>query len=136
MGHRRGGAEYTRGAFRDLSATLDAYRAIARAKEPSAIADQVRQVRVPVHLLLGGAKHSAGPPTDEVRMLTVGLPAMTIDTVAGAGHHLAEERPDLVVEALTGTPMPDASAIPTVLLTQTRSTTEPPSLRIFPMTPT
>ncbi len=122
--------EYTRGAASDLSATLDAFRAVAKAKEPSAIADQVRKVSVPVHLLLGGAKHSAGPPTEEIRMLTVGLPGMTIDTVTGAGHHLAEERPDRVVEALTGTPMPDASAIPTVLLTQTRSTTEPPSLRI------
>jgi len=96
--------EYTRGAFRDLSATLGAYRAIARAKEPIAIADQVRQVRVPARLLLGGAKHSAGPPDDEVRLLAAGMPAMTIDTVPGAGHHLAEERPDLVVEALIGEP--------------------------------
>ena len=97
-------AEYWRGAFRDLSATLDAYRAIARAKEPIAIADQMRQVRVPVRLLLGGAKHSAGPPADEVRLLSAGLPALTVDTVPGAGHHLAEERPDLVVEALIGEP--------------------------------
>ena len=34
--------EYTRGAASDLSATLDAFRAVAKAKEPSAIADQVR----------------------------------------------------------------------------------------------
>ena len=59
-------------------------------------------MRVPVRLLLGGAKHSAGPPADEVRMLATGLPEMTIDTVPGAGHHLAEERPDRVVEALIG----------------------------------
>jgi pimeloyl-ACP methyl ester carboxylesterase len=96
--------EYTRGAFQNLPATLDAFRAIARAKEPIAIADQVRQVRVPVRLLLGGAKHSAGPPDDEVRLLAAGMPAMRIDTVPGAGHHLAEERPDLVVEALIGEP--------------------------------
>ena len=94
--------EYTRGAASDLSATLDAFRAVAKAKEPSAIADQVRKVSVPVHLLLGGAKHSAGPPAEEIRMLSVGLPGMTIDTVTGAGHHLAEERPDRVVEALIG----------------------------------
>ena len=97
-------AEYTRGAFHDLAATLDAYRAIAKAKEPSAIADQVREVRVPVHLLLGGAKHSAGPPADEIRMLIQGLPGMTIDTLPGAGHHLAEERPDRVVAALLAVP--------------------------------
>ncbi len=94
--------EYTRGAASDLSATLDAFRAVAKAKEPSAIADQVRLVSVPVLLLLGGAKHSAGPPADEVRMLATGFPEMTIDTVPGAGHHLAEERPDVVVGALIG----------------------------------
>ena len=107
-------AEYTRGAFRDLSATLDAYRAIARAKEPSAIADQVRRVRVATHLLLGGAKHAAGPPTEELRMLAAKLPTLTIDTVAGAGHHLAEERPDIVVEALIGGPVPPAPAGSTI----------------------
>ena len=96
--------EYTRGGAIDLAATLDAYRAIARAKEPDDIADRVAEVRVPVLLLLGGAKHSAAPPKDEVRMLTAGLLALTIDTVPGAGHHLAEERPDRVIEALLGRP--------------------------------
>jgi pimeloyl-ACP methyl ester carboxylesterase len=94
--------EYTRGAFRDLPATLDAYRAIARAKEPDDIADRLREVGVPVQLLLGGARHSAGPPDEEVRALVSGLATLTIDTVAGAGHHLAEERPDVVVQALAG----------------------------------
>ncbi len=102
--------EYTRGAANDLSATIDAYRAIARAKEPDDIADRVAEVKVPVLLLLGGAKHSAGPPKDEVRMLSAGLAALTIDTVPGAGHHLAEERPDRVVEALMGRPPAQSAA--------------------------
>ena len=96
--------EYTRGGASDLGATIDAFRAIARAKEPDDIADRLGQVMVPVRLLLGGAKHGAGPPKDEVWMLSAGLAAMTIDTVAGAGHHLAEERPDRVIEALIGSP--------------------------------
>jgi pimeloyl-ACP methyl ester carboxylesterase len=102
---------YTQGAFRDLPATLDAFRAIARAKEPSPITDQLGKVRVPVRLLLGGAKHSAGPPDDEIRVLSDGLPSMTIDTVPGAGHHLAEERPERVVEALVVEPAV-AAAVP------------------------
>ncbi len=101
--------EYTRGATADLAATLDAYRAIARAREPDDIADRLPLVGVPVHLLLGGAKHSAGPPPEEIRLLSAGLPEMTIDTVASAGHHLAEERPDRVIEALTTTSRPPAS---------------------------
>lgn len=96
--------EYTRGGATDLDATLSAYRAIARAKEPDDIADRVAEVRAPVLLLLGGAKHSAGPPKDEVRMLSSGLAALTIDTVPGAGHHLAEERPDRVITALMSGP--------------------------------
>jgi pimeloyl-ACP methyl ester carboxylesterase len=94
--------EYTRGGTIDMGATVDAYRAIARARDPDDIADRVAEVRVPVLLLLGGAKHSAGPPKDEVRMLVARLVALSIDTVPGAGHHLAEERPDRVVEALMG----------------------------------
>jgi pimeloyl-ACP methyl ester carboxylesterase len=85
-----------------MGATVDAFRAIARAREPDDIADRVAEVKVPVLLLLGGAKHSAGPPRDEVRMLVAGLVALSIDTVPGAGHHLAEERPDRVVAALIG----------------------------------
>ena len=117
--------EYTRGAASDLSATVDAFRAVAKAKEPSAIADQVRKVTVPVHLLLGGAKHAAGPPAEEIRMLSVGLPGMTIETVTGAGHHLAEERPDRVVEALTGVPGPNAPAASTISSIQVRNVIEP-----------
>ena len=96
--------EYTRGGASNLGATLDAYRAIARAKEPDDIADRVAEVSVPVHLLLGGAKHSAAPKPDEIRMLSAGLGALTVDTVPGAGHHLAEERPDRVIEALRERP--------------------------------
>lgn len=102
--------EYTRGAFHDLAATLDAYRAIARAREPSDIGDQLPGLRVPVTLLLGGARHSAGPPESEVRMLIAGLSALTVDTVVGAGHHLAEERPDRVIQALTGASPEHATA--------------------------
>ena len=96
--------EYTRGGASDLGATIDAYRAIARAREPDDIADLLAQVRVPVALLLGGAKHSAGPPKDEVLMMMAALAELTIDTVPGAGHHLAEERPERVIEALMGRP--------------------------------
>ncbi len=102
--------EYTRGAENNLGATIDAYRAIARAKEPDDIADRLAEVRVPVLLLLGGAKHGAAPPEDQVRLLMARLSELTIETVPGAGHHLAEERPDRVVEALLGASVPGATA--------------------------
>lgn len=102
--------EYTRGGAANLSATLDAYRAIARAREPDDIADQLADVKVPVLLLLGGAKHAAAPRGDEVRLLVARLASLTVDTVAGAGHHLAEERPDRVIAALLGATLPRATA--------------------------
>ena len=49
-------------------------------------------------------------PSEEVRSLVAGLTALTIDTVAGAGHRLAEERPDKVVEALTDAQAEHATA--------------------------
>jgi pimeloyl-ACP methyl ester carboxylesterase len=104
-------AEYTRGAAVDLDATFDAYRAIARAKEPDDIADRLDEIRVPVRLLLGGAKHGAAPPRNEVQLLAARLTALTIEAVPGAGHHLAEERPDRVIEALIGGPPLNASVV-------------------------
>ncbi len=94
--------EYTRGAASDLSATLDAYRAIAKAKEPSAIADQLRQ-GARAGATAARRREAFGRPAGGGDPHAVaGLPGMTIDTVTGAGHHLAEERPDRVVEALIG----------------------------------
>jgi len=103
--------QYTRGAENNLGATIDAYRAIARAKEPDDIADRLAEVRVPVLLLLGGAKHGAAPPDDQVRLLMARLSELTIETVPGAGHHLAEERPDRVIGALMGDHALSASTV-------------------------
>jgi pimeloyl-ACP methyl ester carboxylesterase len=90
---------YTRDAVRDLSATLDAFGGMARSREPWALAPRLREVTIPVHLLLGAAPHKTGPRPDEVVLLRDSLPAFALDSVPGAGHFLAEERPDAVVVA-------------------------------------
>lgn len=90
---------YTADAVRDVGATLDAFGGIARAREPWALAPRLREIQGPVHLLIGAAPHKSGPPPGEVVLLRDSLPAFVLDSVPGAGHFLAEERPDAVVAA-------------------------------------
>jgi pimeloyl-ACP methyl ester carboxylesterase len=91
---------YLGGLERNFDAGIDAFHAVARSREPDRIADRLSQVAAPVVLLLGGAPHRSGPPDREITVLRERLPCLVIDTVPGAGHHLAEERPDAVILAV------------------------------------
>lgn len=91
---------YTAGAQADLDGTLHAFLAMSEAKEPQKLAPQLSRLNVPVQIMLGGAEHSSGPSKDEVRDVVRALPNAQVVTVPGAGHHLAEERPDAVTEAI------------------------------------
>ena len=93
--------EFTSGAARDVGAALDAYKAMGRSTEPAPLADQLAQVRCPVLLLLGGARHASAPPRREIELLASGLPAFSADTLAEVGHFPQEEAPARVVAALT-----------------------------------
>jgi len=48
---------YTAAAARDLDATLKAYLAMANAREPEPLAPRLSQIRCPVRLMVGGARH-------------------------------------------------------------------------------
>ncbi len=88
---------YAAGALANSSATLDAFKGMARSREPQRLAGNLRGIRAPVLLLVGGVEHGAGIGPAEIAQLAAGLPAFTADTVAGAGHYIHEERPELVV---------------------------------------
>ncbi|HXF95350.1 MAG TPA: alpha/beta hydrolase [Gemmatimonadales bacterium] len=91
---------YTAGATRDLDAALRAYLAMARAREPEALAPRLGAIRCPVRLLVGGVPHEGAPNGEEVALLAGRLPRFSLDTIAGAGHFLYEERPEAVVRAI------------------------------------
>ena len=91
---------YTAAATTDLDATLKAYLAMARAREPERLEPHLAAIRCPVLLLLGGASHDAGPSAADIAMLAERLETFAMDTVPGAGHFLYEERPDAVVSAV------------------------------------
>lgn len=91
---------YTAGAAADLDATLISFMAMARAKEPGKLKPRLVDIQVPVLLLVGGAKHSAGVHREDVELLQRSLRAFRVDTVPGAGHYIQEEQPDAVVTAV------------------------------------
>lgn len=92
---------YTADAAADLDATLRAYRAIAEAREPELLEPHLAEIRCPVRLLVGGHPHASRPGANDVERLRRALPAFSADTIAGVGHFLHEERPHVVLEAIT-----------------------------------
>lgn len=91
---------YVAPALEDLDGTIRTYRAMAEAREPRPLLDQLGEVRAPVLLLLGTAQSESRLPPAEVALLTARLPALVVDTVPGAGHYVHEERPTEVVAAV------------------------------------
>jgi pimeloyl-ACP methyl ester carboxylesterase len=91
---------YTEGASRDMGATLDAFRRMAKAQEPEMLAPRLASITCPVRLVLGAAPHSGGPSDEEIRLLGGSLREFSIERIAGAGHFLFEEAPAAVVSII------------------------------------
>jgi pimeloyl-ACP methyl ester carboxylesterase len=104
-------AEYTAGTARDLGGTLKAYVAMAEAKEPERLAPHLAEVLCPVRLVVGGAPHGGNVKDPDLALLRDSLHAFAIDSIAGAGHYLHEERPDVVIEAVARLEAPRSSAV-------------------------
>jgi pimeloyl-ACP methyl ester carboxylesterase len=91
---------YTAGAAGDLGAVLRAIKGMARAKEAEHIADLLPIVKVPVHLLIGGAPKGSGVPPGQFQLLKATLPQLVVDTVPGSGLRIHEEQPGIIVKAV------------------------------------
>jgi pimeloyl-ACP methyl ester carboxylesterase len=88
---------YTAVAARDLDATLKAYLAMANAREPDQLAPHLSQIRCPVRLMVGGARHDGDVGAREVQLLQRSLSAFVLDSVPAAGHFIQEEEPGAVL---------------------------------------
>jgi magnesium chelatase accessory protein len=84
---------YSRGVTQNLDQTLKGYLRMVEAHDKSRLAPRLGLVQLPVLLILGAAPHESGPDAKEVDLLSRGLPQFSMRTVAGAGHHVHEERP-------------------------------------------
>jgi len=91
---------YTAGAAVDLDATLKAYLAMARAREPEALRQHLGAIRCPVRLVLGTAPHIGGLSPAEVALLGAQVASFAVDSVPGAGLFVFEEQPAAVVAAV------------------------------------
>ena len=91
---------YTAGATANVGATVDAYRAMARSREPEALEPHLGPIRSPVLLLIGRVPHDGPIPPDEVRLLAERLPVFAVGPIPEVGHFLHEEAPEVVVEAV------------------------------------
>lgn len=92
---------YTAGAAADFSGTLLAFMAMADAREPMTVGSRLDALSVPLLLLTGDGGHSERVSEAQQRIMQR-APNFEIQTVAGAGHYLHEERPDVVRAAIEG----------------------------------
>jgi pimeloyl-ACP methyl ester carboxylesterase len=91
---------YTEGPLEDVSATLNAFRAMAAAREPEAIAPRLSDVHCPVELLMGAAPHEGRIPPAELQALRLGLHQLRVITIPACGHFIAEERPEAILASI------------------------------------
>jgi pimeloyl-ACP methyl ester carboxylesterase len=91
---------YTAGSLADFGATIDAFKGMARSREPWMLATRLSEIQCPVVLVLGAAPHKFGPSETEVALLADSVRAFVIDSVPDAGHYVFEERPGAVVAAV------------------------------------
>ena len=91
---------YTVGATDDLDGTLKAYLRMVDSREPERLVSRLHEIQVPVRLLIGAVPHQGGISAEQIGMLAGELPRFGIDSIAGAGHYLFEEKPDAVVAVI------------------------------------
>jgi len=91
---------YTAGIATDLDASLLVFLRMGSAREPERLDRHLEEIQAPVWLLRGTAPHSDGVSDADVDRLASLLPSFHVDSVPAAGHHLHEERPDAVAQAV------------------------------------
>jgi pimeloyl-ACP methyl ester carboxylesterase len=79
---------------------LRALKGMQNSVEPDSLTPRLGQLQMPVRLLVGGAAHQSGISTGRIRALTEHIHAFSMLTVIGAGLHIHEEQPEVVVREL------------------------------------
>jgi pimeloyl-ACP methyl ester carboxylesterase len=92
---------YAAPVLADMSRSLGAYQAIARTREPAALAQRLHELRCPVLLLHGAfAGKSAGLSPAQVDSLRQQIPGLAVQVLDGVGHYVHEEQPRIVAAAV------------------------------------
>jgi len=88
---------YTAGPAGDIGQILRALKAMQRSVEPDSLSPRLYQLRIPVRLLVGGAAHEGGVPEGRIRTLERRVKTFHMAIVYGAGLHIHEEQPEVIV---------------------------------------
>jgi pimeloyl-ACP methyl ester carboxylesterase len=91
---------YTAGPAGDMGAVMRVLQGWTKAVEPDSITNNLYLIHVPVRLLEGTANAQGGPSRRKITLMEQRLPDFRVDSVAHAGLHLNEERPDAVIDAI------------------------------------
>lgn len=91
---------YTRGPAGDVGALLRGLKGMQRSVEPDSLTPRLNLIRVPVRLLVGGAPHKSGIASKRIRDLQERVPIFSMETIPGAGLHIHEEQPAVIVSEL------------------------------------
>lgn len=93
-------ASYTAPYRSDLTGTLRVLNAVATSKEPFPLLARLSEVRAPVVLLYATGARKPSIDADQLAAFQAALPQMRVDTLAGVGAMVQEERPDLLTAAI------------------------------------
>lgn len=93
-------AEYVRPYSRDFTESMKALQRVAATAEPEELAPQLPRVRAPLRILVGAAEHDGRVGDNELQLLRTRVPDVRIDSIAGVGHFIHEERPAVVLAAI------------------------------------
>jgi pimeloyl-ACP methyl ester carboxylesterase len=91
---------YTQGSAGDIGAVLRALKGMQNSTEPDSLTPRLGQLHMPVRLLVGGAAHSSGISRSRLRGLQEHVHDFSMQTVYGAGLHIHEEQPEVIVQEL------------------------------------
>ncbi len=91
---------YTMGPSGEIGAVLNALKGMQKAVEPDSLRPHLHQLRMPVRLLVGGAAHKSGISPRLMRDLQQLVPDFSMQVVYGAGLHIHEEQPDVIITEL------------------------------------
>jgi pimeloyl-ACP methyl ester carboxylesterase len=84
----------------DLDAAIRAFRAMAASRDADPFLPRLASIRAPVLLLLGTGPKKAGLKLHEATTLGTRLRLLSVETLAGVGHYVHEERPAAVAAAV------------------------------------
>jgi pimeloyl-ACP methyl ester carboxylesterase len=102
--------------YSDLTAVLRALNAMSESKEPVALGPRLAELETPVLLLIGTGGEQPGTSPEDLAAMTGSMPALTVDSIAGAGQYPQEEQPEVVaaavLEFLRGLPALEARSLP------------------------